>query len=211
MRHSWLKNFALVGAVLGCSALAIRFVQLLRLAIDNGGGVWMGLVMYLGYFTILTNMLAALVLTAQVLNSNQRFWRFWLWPGVITAIAAANSMVGLVYFLVLRQLWSPQGWHWLADVILHYVMPLWLLVYWWCAVPGGVLRWRSLPRWMLYPAAYFAYVLLRGAITSLYPYPFLDVAALGLGRVVVNAVTMFAAFAGIMLLLIAVNRSLRQP
>jgi hypothetical protein len=41
---------------------------------------------------------------------------------------------------LLRHLWHPQGWQFIADELLHDVMPLLFLGYWWFCVPKGTLR-----------------------------------------------------------------------
>lgn len=69
---------------------------------------------------------------------------------------------------------------------------------WWVGfAPKGGLTAADPPRWLLYPLAYFAYVLGRGAVDGWYPYFFIDVATLGYGRALANAagltVLMFGA------------------
>ena len=46
-----------------------------------------------------------------------------------------------------------------------------------------------------------AYAMARGAITGFYPYPFIDVPALGIARVIVNALAILAGFFAIAILL----------
>jgi len=49
---------------------------------------------------------------------------------------------------------------------------------------------RTIALAMLWPVAWIVYILIYGAITKWYPYPFLDVTTHGYGRVIVNAVAM---------------------
>ena len=49
--------------------------------------------------------------------------------------------------------------------------------------------------WLAYPAAWFAFTLVRGAAVDWYPYPFVDVARHGYGVVFVNAAILLVAFA----------------
>jgi len=46
---------------------------------------------------------------------------------------------------------------------------------------------KSLLKWLLYPIVYIALVLIRGSFSSFYPYPFLDVQTLGIGKVLTNS------------------------
>lgn len=200
----WLAR---AGALLGWAALALQLVLSIRTALGNGRSAGWGLFMYLGFFTVLTNMLVATTLTAAATRSAAPFWAFWRRPGVATAVAASIAVVGLVYFLVLRHTWSPQGLDWLADVLLHYAMPLLFLLWWWLAVPARGLHWRTLPWWWLYPLAYLGYAMVRGALWGVYPYPFVDVATLGAGRVALNAAGILAGYSLIALLLMALGRA----
>jgi len=114
--------------------------------------------------------------------------------------------VSAIYNLLLRQLWHPQGWQIAADVTLHDVMPALFLLHWSMAVPKAALRWPQVVYWQLYPAAYFAYVLVRGAVDGWYPYPFLDVTTLGYLRVLIDACVVLLLFIVIALLLVALAR-----
>jgi len=48
--------------------------------------------------------------------------------GVITAITVYITIVGLVYNVILRFLWKPEGLQFIVDELLHTVIPLLLLV-----------------------------------------------------------------------------------
>lgn len=200
------SRFAALAAALGWIALALQLVLSVRLALDAGRSALWGVFMYFGYFTILTNLLVACALTAAALRQGGRFWRFFRDPGVVSAIATSIAIVGLVYFGVLRFIWKPEGWLWLADVLLHYVMPTLFLIYWWLNVPTRGLHWRRLPRWWIYPLAYLGYALVRGAIAGVYPYPFIDVGAIGWTHAALNSLGVWLGFSSIALVLMAVGR-----
>lgn len=162
--------------------------------------------LYLGFFTILTNLLAATALSAHALGQDDRWGRFFRRPGVVTAIAMNIALVSLAYNLLLRQLWQPQGWNLVADLLLHDAMPVLFLLFWWFAVPKHGLHPRQLGRWLLYPLGYLVYALIRGAITRWYPYPFIDVNTLGYPRVLLNAVLVAVTLVVVGLLLLALAR-----
>jgi hypothetical protein len=205
------RRLATVAACIGWATLALQLYLSIALAVTADRSVAWGLFMYLGFFTVLTNLLVALALSAAASGAAGPFWRFLRRPGVVTAIAAAIAMVGLIYHFVLRLIWDPQGLLWLADVLLHYVMPMLFLVYWWIAVPARGLRWRYIPVWWSWPLIYLAYVLLRGALAGVYPYPFIDAGNLGYARTAINAVGMLAAFTLIAALLVAIGRVKPMP
>ena len=99
---------------------------------------------------------------------------------VKSATATYIAMVGIVYTLVLRSLWDPQGSPArMADVVLHDVYLLYVL-YWVVLVEKGSLRWSGAARWLIYPALYLIYAMARGAVSGWYPYPFIDAGRLRL-------------------------------
>lgn len=200
------RPFALLAALLGWFGLALQLWFSIRLTEDKGGTALEGVWLFLGFYTILTNLLVVSVLTAAATGSRHRLGRFLTRPGVQTAAAMSIVIVSAIYNLMLRQLWSPSGWLLVADMIVHDAMPLLYLVYWWLAVPKGALRWPQVLAWQSYPAGYFAYVLLRGAVTGWYPYPFLDVTTLGYVQVLMDAIGVLVAFIVVALLLVALGR-----
>jgi hypothetical protein len=152
----------------------------------------------------LTNLLVAVVLTAVGFYPG---WGGWFrQPSVQAASAVYIAIVGAIYQLLLRHLWNPQGLQWVADFLLHTVIPLGYVVYWLLFAPRGSLRWKNAFMWLIYPGVYLGYVLVRGALTGSYPYPFVDVTVLGYGGVLVRAGLFLLLFLGAGLLAIAAGR-----
>lgn len=198
-----VRVFAAFAATAAWFGVFLQLYLSLRLSLANGKTVAEGLIVYFGYFTILTNILAALVLTIPLVAPISSAGRFFVRPGVGTATAAAITLVGLAYFLLLRTVWNPQGWQLVADWVLHYITPILFLVYWWIAVPKQGLSGAQIPAWASYPIGYLAYLLIRGELTGLYPYHFLDVGALGYGRTLANGLGLLFAFVLVSLCLLA--------
>ena len=193
-------------AILGWGALAIQLELVLFARWESGASLVGGLVSYFSYFTIITNTLAATVLTYAADTRPSRGRAFFLQPWVASGIAVSIIVVGAAYSLLLRQLWQPEGLQWLANEVLHDVMPVLYALYWWFYVPKGVLRWSHVGLWMLYPLVYFAYILLRGHLLGVYPYPFVDVEKLGYAQTFINASGILAGFVAVALLVVAVDR-----
>jgi hypothetical protein len=168
-----------------------------RLGFANGKSLIGGLVVFAGYFTVLTNIFVALVATAGAARRNASP-RPWLYRETTVGCATtAILVVGIVYHLLLRQIWSPQGAQLLADIVLHYAVPVAALLHWLIyRHDERIGRWAPLA-WCSYPLAYLAYVLIRGEILASYPYPFIDVSQLGYRRVSINAAGLLAGFAGL--------------
>ncbi|HEY2623850.1 MAG TPA: Pr6Pr family membrane protein [Dyella sp.] len=196
------RPLATLGALLGWFGLALQFWMSIRLTSGFLAGLWL----FLGFYTILSNLLVAASLTAVAMGPRGTVSRFFVRPGVQTALAMSITIVGLIYNVMLRGLWHPEGWQLLADVIVHDVMPVLYLIYWWLAVSKRELRWHQVLVWQSYPAAYFLYVLLRGLADGWYPYPFLDVKTLGYAQVVIDACFVLLAFIAVGLVLVGLGR-----
>ena len=193
-------------AVLGWAGLGIQLYLIFFARLSVGASLLGGLVSFFSYFTVITNTLVAVVLTCAVTGRESAARRWFLQPWVSSGIAVSIAVVGLAYSVLLRHLWHPQGWQFIADELLHDLMPLLFLVYWWVCVPKGTLRLKHLPLWLIYPLVYFAYALLRGHLLGAYAYPFIDVALLGYPQVFVNAGGILVGFVLIALLVIGIDR-----
>ncbi|MCX2544558.1 Pr6Pr family membrane protein [Pseudomonas sp. COW5] len=192
-------------AVLGWAGLGIQLYLIFFARLSVGASLLGGLVSFFSYFTVITNTLVAVVLTCAVTDRDSAARRWFLQPWVSSGIAVSIAVVGLAYSILLRHLWHPQGWQFIADELLHDVMPLLFLAYWWLCVPKGTLRLKHLPLWLIYPLVYFAYALLRGHLLGAYAYPFIDVALLGYPQVFVNAGGILAGFVLMALLVIGID------
>lgn len=193
-------------AVLGWAGLTIQLYLILFARLSIGASLLGGLVSFFSYFTILTNTLVATVLTCAVTQRESAARRWFLQPWVSSGIAVSIAVVGLAYSILLRHLWHPEGWQFVADELLHDVMPLLFLGYWWRCVPKGTLRLWHLPLWLIYPLVYFIYALLRGHLLGAYAYPFIDVAVLGYPQVLANAGGILVGFVLVGLLVIGLDR-----
>ncbi|SEC82696.1 hypothetical protein SAMN04490185_2171 [Pseudomonas frederiksbergensis] len=200
------RRFVAVAAVLGWAGLGIQLYLIFYSRWTLEASLLGGLVSFFSYFTVLTNTLVATVLTCELTSRESAARRWFLQPWVSSGIAVSIAVVGLAYNVLLRHLWHPQGWQWLADELMHDVMPLLFLAYWWCCVPKGALRLRHIAAWAIYPVVYFAYSLWRGHLLAVYPYPFIDVEKLGYPQVFVNAGGVLVGFVVIALVLIGLDR-----
>jgi hypothetical protein len=202
-----MRIYAAVGALLGWFALALQLYLMLVQA--PGPERLEAVITYFSFFTILTNILTASVFTAVALHPKAG-WGQWLCrPSVQAATAVYIAIVGMVYELLLRQLWNPQGAQWVADVLLHSIIPVGYVLYWLLFGPRTGLNWKDAVAWLTFPAVYLVYILARGAMSGLYPYPFVDVNVLGYGGVIGRAGLLLLVFLGMGLLVVAVGRWMR--
>jgi len=200
------RRLVAVAAMFGWAGLSIQMYLIFYSRWTLGASLIGGLVSFFSYFTVLSNTLVATVLTCEWTSRESAARRWFLQPWVSSAIAVSIAVVGLAYNLLLRHLWHPEGWQWLADELLHDIMPLLFLGYWWTCVPKGTLRVWHIAVWVIYPLLYFAYSLLRGHLLAVYPYPFIDVEKLGYPQVFINAGGLLAGFVVIALLLVGLDR-----
>jgi hypothetical protein len=185
------------GIVLGIAAwlgLGLQLVLSIHLTYQSGRpSLSAALVAYFGYFTILTNLFVALVASAEFAAGR------WAWAEILSRRTVAGCATASIIFVcasyhfLLRKVWSPQGLQRVADIDLHYVVPLLALLHWTLS-RGHRLPARDPLIWCAYPAAYFAYALIRGAWLGSYPYPFIDVSALGYPKVWINSIILLAAY-----------------
>ena len=107
-------------------------------------------------------------------------------------------------------MWSPEGLQRVADELLHVVIPLVFIVYWYLFAPKGGLGWKNAFPWLIYPLVYAIFVLFRGALSGFYPYPFIDVNTLGYNQVVLNSVGLFIGFLLLSQLFIAITKAISR-
>lgn len=207
MSKSGVRLFAAVVALVAAAALMLQYVLLLRLAAPTVG-IGFATLRFFSYFTILSNVLVLLAAGSVAVGWRSRLAEFSSRPRVRAGVALYIGMTGLVYFAILRHLWQPQGAQWWADTGLHYAVPLLYLGWWLSGSRHGELRWRDLPRWLLFPLAFLLWSFLRGAWVHEYPYPFIDVDALGLVTVLRNAMGILLLFVAFGALLIGIDRLL---
>jgi hypothetical protein len=175
-------------------ALILQLYLLIVNAPDNDMTTLEAVGRFFLFFTILTNILVAVSLSMILLSSRPAAGRFFAKPSVITAVAVYIFIVGLVYNIVLRSVWHPQGLQKLADELLHVAVPLLFIIYWLLFAPKNSLQWMHAFRWLIFPAVYLVYAMIRGGIEGFYPYPFLDANTLTFGRVFMNCVGLLFVF-----------------
>jgi hypothetical protein len=205
-----MKRCVAAAALAGWVGLAVQQYLIFYSRWSTGASLLGGLVNFFSFFTVLTNTLVVVVLSYAVVHRDSAAKRFFLAPKVSSTIAVSIVLVSLAYNLLLRHLWQPEGFQFIADELLHDVMPLLFVVYWWRCVPKGVLRFKHIGLWVLYPLVYFAYVLLRGDMLGQYQYPFIDVGTLGYPQVFMNAGGILTGFVLIALAVVGLDKLLKR-
>ena len=172
-------------------------LQLILIIINRQASVFETIIRFFTFFTILTNILVAMVFTANWLKSKNSF-QFFNKPNTQVAIAVYIFVVGFVYNTILRFIWQPKGWDKLADELLHLVIPIVYILFWYFKFSKKEINYRSIFSWLLFPMIYIVVVMIRGYFSGYfsgyYPYPFLHVGNLGVEKVVYNSILMTLFF-----------------
>jgi hypothetical protein len=205
-RTAALSNlFAVVVAAVAWPALMLQYWLILW-----SGPIGYATVRYFSFFTILSNVLVAVVAASAATGGNWAPLRFWRKPRVRGLAALCIAVTGLIYVVVLAGQWHPQGPQLIADRALHYVLPILYLFWWVVLLPHGTLVWRDALGWLWFPLIYLAWILLRGAAVHEYPYSFVDADHLGYGTVLLNSLMIGMVFVVLGLGLVAIDRVLAR-
>lgn len=200
MRGPAIRIIAAIAALSGWAGLVLQLWLLVQ-AMGLPDGAWR----FVGFFTILTNILAAVVATAVAVGRRTGL------GGARARLMAATSilMVGLVYSVALRALWSPTGLQKVADVLLHDATPLvWVAL--WLFAPHPRLAWREIGWALLLPIFYVVYAMARGMIDGWYAYWFLNPAAQSPVDLLVSILVLLCAFVLMAAALVWVDRRLAK-
>ncbi|MET0936140.1 MAG: Pr6Pr family membrane protein [Luteibacter sp.] len=165
-------------------------------------------VRFFSFFTILSNVMVALVATSAATGGNWAPLRFWRSPRIRGLAALSITVTFLVYATILAGQWHPQGPQLVVDRSLHYILPV-LYAFWWITLlPHGALVWKDAVRWLVFPLVYLVWTLSRGAVVDVYPYPFIDAGRLGYLPVLGNALMVGGLFLLVGLAFVALDRML---
>lgn len=195
-------------ALLGWIALGLQLSLLISHAHSNGETGWQATGRFFGYFTILSNLLAALNLTIILAFPVSPVGVWLARPSMQTALGVYLIVVGLGYNFLLRHLWAPTGVQFFVDELLHDVIPLLYIIYWLLFVVKGKLNALHPLSWLTYPFLYLLYLLMRGSLDGFYPYPFMNVDQIGYKAVSKNAISLLLAFILVSYFLIIIDKLL---
>ena len=201
------RIFLVVGVIITWFALVF---QLYLSLLNRVTSVPEAIVIYFSYYTILCNTLIALCFTVLLLKPKSGLGKFFSTAKTLTAIAVYITVVGITYNLILRFTWNPQGLQWVVDELLHVVVPVYFILYWFLFAPKAGLQWKNVFPWLIFPFFYLLYSLFRGAFSGFYAYPFIDVNALGYNKVLLNSAGLFFAFLVLSLLFVTIAKAMSR-
>ena len=138
---------------------------------------------FLSYFTVLSNILVAVVMAM--------LWRNPARSGSLFRILLMDALVmitvtGLVYWSVLAANVKLQGLENVTNAVEHMLVPVAALIVFLVFGPRGQFRVSTVFAALVLPLAWALLTLVRGAAISAYPYGFINVAQYGYGSVLTN-------------------------
>ncbi|QWG33859.1 hypothetical protein E0M25_03630 [Bacillus mycoides] len=173
--------YRLLLSLLAFSALITQFVTRAQVKPFNP-------VNFFSFFTIESNILGAVILLLSSVGTATfgRSEQFGVLRGAATVYILTT---GLIYFLLLRgleeSLQTAIPW---VNTVLHYIMPLAMILDWVINPPTKAVTWKQAASWLVFPLLYVVYSLIRGPFVNWYPYPFLDPRIGGYGRVLLYSI-----------------------
>ena len=188
------KTFTYTSIIVGIFGIGLQFILMLK---SRQLGLPESVVRFFSFFTILSNCMTVLYFLALLTPAKSKLYAFANKDEVATAVSVYMIVVGAVYQTILRQPIPLQGWPRIADDILHLYMPLVMLAYWVIFFSAKKNDVKTIPYWLIYPAVYLVYTLLRGSIVHFYPYPFMNVTNLGYQKVLINSGLLVLFFLGL--------------
>lgn len=164
-------------------------IQLQASAANHDGSLGAALWAMLRFFTVIANLLLAILFSGIALGRAR-----WMRPRPLGGMTLTILLVGAVYLALLRGRAEVNDGVALVGVLLHEVTPPLTALFWLAFARKGRLGRADPLRWTALPLAYFGYVLVRGAVEGVYPYPFIDVGAIGWRRTLANSAGIAAGF-----------------
>ena len=195
----FLLAYKLIFGLLGLSALATEIVVL----VNRGSFVAAN---FFSFFTVESNLFAAvlLFLSAVAVATKRHIPHLGVLRGAATLYMVTT---GIVFSVLLSGLDSDVltavPWD---NTVLHYIMPIALLVDWLIDPPTARIAFKTALLWLAYPLCYVVYCLVRGSAVGWYPYPFLSPAHHGYMGVAITSVGIAAVVVILSWLLVRLAR-----
>ena len=190
--------------LISCARIFIGLLVLTAVTVQLSDSITQGknLANFFSFFTIQSNVLAAIILCIVgigTLAKKKTTPQFAFLRGAATLYMI---MTGIIFALLLsglqQALQTTIPW---VNVVLHYAMPIAMLVDWLIYPPATRISFKRALWWLTYPLIYLAYSWVRGAFTHWYPYPFLDPGTNGWLTVLVTCVAIGIVILGIIKLI----------
>ncbi len=141
---------------------------------------------YCSYFTHLSNIVVAIVLTLIWRGSSRIHSK-------VFAVLRLDSLImitvtGLIFAAVLAPTIELRGWEYASNALEHYITPLLTIIVFIAFGPRRLFTYRLVLPALILPMTWVVLVMIRGAIIDAYPYGFVNAAEWGYATVFANIV-----------------------
>ena len=144
---------------------------------------------FFSFFTIQSNIIAAFVLLTVGVGTLAGYKSKPQFAFIRGGATLYMVMTGIIFALLLaglqQSLQTTIPW---VNAVLHYIMPVVMLVDWLLYPPKFRFPFRHTAFWLIFPLTYLAYSLIRGELTAWYPYPFINPLQNGWASVIVMCI-----------------------
>jgi len=164
---------------------------------------------YFSYFTIQSGLINIVVFAVGGVMALRLPRDTVLFTSVRAATLAYAVVTAGVYNLLLRGIPYEGfvGLQW-PNEVLHVWIPIVIVLDWLLSPGRPALPWSTLRLALVFPIGWLVYTLVRGGVTGIYPYPFIDPATAGWGSVVIYIVALSAVIVGLVAFAVAYSRLL---
>ncbi len=183
-------------AVIGWAALVAQFTLSAFDVSDINTYNPLGALNNFSYYTVQTSIFALLYFSLKLRRSSEGEKSFSGWITsfpVKTALTAYTCVTGIVFGLMLAPYMEKQIWYIsVVVIILHYVLPLALILDWIIEPAGRKLKSIHAGLFLLYPVAYAVFTTVFGSVTGWHPYPMIAIDVLGPVQAIRNYLILLA-------------------
>jgi hypothetical protein len=181
------QGLALFRAIVAIAVLAAIAYQA-KVIIDTG---LFRPLRFIAFFTILSNLFGAILWLWLAARWRRRRTRVDDLLGGAATLYLVVTFVVVVVLLGGAELSLSDR---LVDFTVHKLFPVLMVIDWIIDPPETDLRMRDVAVWLIFPVIWVAFTLIRGAVDTWYPYPFLDPDNGGYRSVAYHVVVIFAGF-----------------
>jgi hypothetical protein len=148
---------------------------------------------FFSYFTVLSNVLAAVLLGALAARPTLEVRR--PVPLLRGAVTLYMAVTGIVYNVLLAPVAADVSTNleW-VNIVVHVVGPIVVVADYLLDPPAERPTVAEAASWLVFPAVWLVYTMIRGPVADWYPYPFLDPDLETAGSIAVTCVAILVGF-----------------
>ncbi len=155
------------------------------------------------YFTLQSNAMVLLFSAGILFNSSLSHKRWF--KNIMGPLTSYIMLTGVVYLIILEPIYDSVGLKRLSSVLLHYVTPPLMFLYWAIAEKRRY-NYSEIFKWLTYPLIFMVWGLFLALVKQDYLYPFFDTDQYG-ANVVIYLMLVAIGFSSMILLIIFINNT----